>query len=324
MSKQPSKKARSLQQENRAFQSDWEEKYFQIEVDSKAHCLLCPVVISGVKSFNVERHYKTHSAKYDCYKGVARKRKLDALKSARKQQTSMFKSNESTEITKTSYKVSHLLALNMKPYSDGEIMKQAIVMFSEECCSESIQRKAKKLQLSNDTVTRRIERISNDQHDQLLCKLKNLVYYSVALDTSKDFTDTEQLAVFIRGVMPDFEICEKFLTLRSIYGSTKGTDVFREFKNALLETKLDPSKLFAVATDGCPSMLGANQGLQGLINKWREENNLAQVIWHHCILHQESLIAKTLDMSNVTKIVISTVNWIRANALNHRKFKVSG
>ena len=65
----------------------------------------------------------------------------------------MFKCNEFEEITKTSYKVSHLLACNMKPYSDEEIMKQAIVIFAEECCSASIQPKAKKLQLSNDMVT---------------------------------------------------------------------------------------------------------------------------------------------------------------------------
>ena len=69
MSNQRSKKARSLQQENRAFQSDWEEKYFQIEVDNRAHCLLCPVVISSVKSFNIKRHYEKHSTKYDCYQG---------------------------------------------------------------------------------------------------------------------------------------------------------------------------------------------------------------------------------------------------------------
>ena len=56
MSNQHSKKSRK--QENRVFQSDWEEKYFQIEVDNKAHCLLCPVVISSVKSFNIKRHYK--------------------------------------------------------------------------------------------------------------------------------------------------------------------------------------------------------------------------------------------------------------------------
>ena len=44
----------------------------------------------------------------------------------------MFKCNESEEITKISYKVNHLLAFSIKPYSDGEIMKQTIVIFAEE------------------------------------------------------------------------------------------------------------------------------------------------------------------------------------------------
>ena len=131
-------------------------------------------------------------------------------------------------------------------------------------------------------------------------------------------TDTEQLAVFIREVLPDFNIYEKYLTLRSIHGSTKETDIFRKFQVTLLETQLNPSELFAVATDGCLSMVWA---IQGLFNKWREENDLAPVTWHHCILPQESLGAKSWDMSNLTKIVISTVKWIRANALNHRKLK---
>ena len=56
----------------------------------------------------------------------------------------------------------------MKLYSDGEIMKQAIVIFAEECCFANIQVKAKKLQLSNDAVTRRIKCISNNQCDELL------------------------------------------------------------------------------------------------------------------------------------------------------------
>ena len=64
------------------------------------------------------------------------------------------------------------------------MVNQVIVTFAEECCSASIQLKAKKLQPSNDTVTRRIECISNDQRDQLLHESKNFVYYSV--DTSKD------------------------------------------------------------------------------------------------------------------------------------------
>uniref|UniRef100_H2Y8M5 HAT C-terminal dimerisation domain-containing protein n=1 Tax=Ciona savignyi TaxID=51511 RepID=H2Y8M5_CIOSA len=276
------KKSRSLQQENRVFQSDWEEKYFQVEVDDKAHCPLCPVVISSIKYFNIKRHYETHSTKYDCYQEESRKRKLESLKSARNKQTNMFKA---------------------------------------KCCSSAIHQKAKKLQLSNTTITRRIECISNDQRDQLLEKSKQFVCYSVALDSSKDITDTEQLAVFIRGVMPDFKVYEEYLTLRSNYDSTKGTDIFREFRATLEEAYLDPSKLFGVTTDGCPSMLGANRGLQGLINKWRYENHLAPVTWHHCIIHQESLIANSLNMSNVMDVVTTTVNWIRANAVNHRKFK---
>ena len=84
------------------------------------------------------------------------------------------KCTESEEIAKTSYKVSHLLPCNMKPYLDDEIMNQAIVIFAEECCSTSIQLKPKKLQLRDDTVTRRIKCISNDQHDQLLYKSKIL------------------------------------------------------------------------------------------------------------------------------------------------------
>ena len=107
--------------------------------------------------------------------------------------------------------------------------------------------------------------------------------------------------------MPDFSIYEENLTLRSIYGSTKGTDMIPEFQVTVLETHLNPSKLFAGATDGYTSMLGANQGLQELINKWREENDLALVAWHHCILHQESLATKSMDMFNVTRAVISTL-----------------
>ena len=48
---------------------------------------------------------------------------------------------------------------------------------------------------------------------------------------------------------------------------------------------------------------------------------LLPVTWHHYILRQESLAAKFLHMSNVTRVVISIVNWIPANALDYRKFK---
>ena len=68
-------------------------------------------------------------------------------------------------------------------------------------------------------------------------------------------------------------------------------------------------------------MLGLSEGLQGHITRWRQAEELEPLVWHHCIVHQENLVAKSLKFKHVTDIVFSTVNWIRANALNHRQFK---
>jgi len=73
--------------------------------------------------------------------------------------------------------------------------------------------------------------MSNDVHDQILInKPRDFVCYSIALNSRKDITGTEQLAVLINGVMPDFKICEGFLTLCSFHGSTKWIDMFRVFR----------------------------------------------------------------------------------------------
>ena len=173
----------------------------------------------------MERHYKIHSAKYYCYGGESRKRKLESLKSARKQQTSMFECNESEEITKTSYKVSHLLACNMKPYSDGEIMKQAIVIFAEECCSASIQLKAKKLLLSNDTVTRRIECVSNDQRDHSFFTRQKILFTTRSHLIPQKTSPIQSNSLYLSGELcqtlrftRNFSLCDPFTWLNERNG----------------------------------------------------------------------------------------------------------
>ena len=76
-----------------------------------------------------------------------------------------------------------------------------------------------------------------------------------------------------------------------------------------------------MTTDGCLSMLGTNQELQEFISKERAKDNLPRAAWHFCNLHQECLIAKSLKMLHVTKLIITIVKWIKISALNHRKFE---
>jgi hypothetical protein len=47
-----------------------------------------------------------------------------------------------------------------------------------------------------------------------------------------------------------------------------------------------------------------------------------KLINYHCIIHEEALCSKSAELSNVMRIVIQTVNKIRANPLSHRQFRV--
>ncbi|XP_025412713.1 zinc finger MYM-type protein 6-like [Sipha flava] len=70
-------------------------------------------------------------------------------------------------MVKTSYEISLLLAKNKKPFSDGEIIKEALSIFSNNCNDKNIKTKADGISLSRNTVTRRVEEMSNDISNQI-------------------------------------------------------------------------------------------------------------------------------------------------------------
>ena len=153
----------------------------------------------------------------------------------------------------------------------------------KEWCSACIQLKVKKLQLSNDAVSQGVVYLTTNRSSFFVSQK---FLFTARSYMTRFYRYRANSCVYV-GVLTDFKIYEKYLTLRSLHYSTKRANVFREFYAAFQKAHLDPSKLFSMATDTFPSKLGANQGLQGLINKWRVENNLPCVAWHHCILHQK-------------------------------------
>lgn len=109
--------------------------------------------------------------------------------------------------------------------------------------------------------------------------------------------------------------------MEPLKGKTRGEDLYDRVSAVIERMKLPWSKLANVTTDGSPNLTGKNVGLLKRIqDKVKEENPEQEVIFLHCIIHQESLCKCVLKLSHVVNPVIKLVNCIRAKGLQHRQF----
>ncbi|XP_076354147.1 general transcription factor II-I repeat domain-containing protein 2 isoform X1 [Tachypleus tridentatus] len=98
-------------------------------------------------------------------------------------------------------------------------------------------------------------------------------------------------------------------------------DIFMEVHKTLQDYNLQWNQLRGVTIDGGKNMAGVKKGLVGLIRKQLEDLQLPSALFIHCIIHQQALCGKDLDISCILKPVISAVNFIWGHALYHHQFK---
>ncbi|CAL1278868.1 unnamed protein product [Larinioides sclopetarius] len=121
--------------------------------------------------------------------------------------------------------------------------------------------------LSRKSVTSRIEAINKNLTSQLESKIGQFKFCSIAIDKSTDINDAAQLVLLIRGVDENFEITEELACIRSLKGTTKGCDIFREFQERFLNLKVPITNICNITTDGAPNMSGKKSGFLGLFNQ---------------------------------------------------------
>jgi len=321
---------RKLSDESRMFQEDWEEDYFVVPSQhGLTTCLICRCSVI-LKVYNIARHYKTKHQRYDeifTRGSLIRKKQINILKNSLEKQQNMMSAaiSQHISVTSASYEVCYVLGKHMKPFTDAEIVKECFisasnVLFDSFSNKSQIISKIKDMQLSDSTCVRRIEHIGKHIADHVMEDWKNCKYFSLAIDSSTDISATSQCSLFIRYITDNNSIHEDFLKYLPMKNQTRGTDYLDIITTFVDNNDVDIRKLVSICTDGCPSMVGSENGFVALL---RKKYNLENLISFHCILHQENLAARipNTKIDSMMKTVINIINFIRSRELNHRKFK---
>ena len=168
-----------------------------------------------------------------------------------------------------SYIVSNLIAQHIKPFSDGEFVKDCLMAVVDVLIPEK-RSLFSNISLSRRTVTRRVEELTEDLKISLRTLACKFELYSLAVDESTDQTDIAQLAVYIRGITPEFDIIEELANFVPLTGTTTGTDIFEAINTVLAGLNLTTEKLQCIASDGAPSMIGKRRGALTLLENSRK------------------------------------------------------
>ncbi len=185
----------------------------------------------------------------------------------------------SKQCLEASYVVAKRIGKLGKPHTIAETL---ILPAAQDMCrimiGDSAAAKLGAVPLSNDTVARRIEDMSNDIREQLIEFVKKSPYYALQLDESTDIAGQAQLLTYVR-YLRDKAIEEDVLFCRPLQSHTTGEAIFNVLDIFICENGLAWDRCVGLCTDGAQAMTGRERGLAA-----RVQQVAPLVKWTHCMV----------------------------------------
>lgn len=291
------------------------------EEEPLPQCVICFETLANhsMKPSKLERHISTKHP--ECVnKPIAffQNKKRDLI-STRTSMENVSTGREDKKVTMVSYQLSLLIAKKGAPHTAGEnIILPAAKLISASLFDEKATKKIGEIPLSNNTVKRRIEEMSENIKQQLISALKRSDFYSLQLDESTDIADNANLLAFVRFETNE-SVEEEMLFCRPLPTSTTGADIFNCLDGFMKENEIDWSKCVGVTTDGARAMSGKYSGLAAKI---KAVSPLVE--WVHCSIHREALAVKGMkeNLKDTLDDSVKIVNLIKSQPKNSRVFGV--
>ncbi|XP_076029345.1 SCAN domain-containing protein 3-like [Oratosquilla oratoria] len=165
------------------------------------------------------------------------KAKLHELNRIKLDSSSVFH-QETWKLVEASYELSLLIAKAKKPHSLGEtLVKPCLLSAANNVLGEESQRKLSKISLSDNTVKRCIDDLSEDIKEQVLDKIKASCFFEIQCDETTDVAHFCQLLVCSRFVDEGI-VKEEILLSAALETTAKAIDVFLKVNEFFQEQSL--------------------------------------------------------------------------------------
>uniref|UniRef100_K7G5P4 DUF4371 domain-containing protein n=1 Tax=Pelodiscus sinensis TaxID=13735 RepID=K7G5P4_PELSI len=261
-------------------------------------CVICFKVLGNdsMKSAKLKLHLEK------CHPQLVAKWRLSGLKWQHLDSTSAFY-NKTSNAVRASYIVAYQVAQAKKPHT---IVEQLVLPCIRLVLGKEAARKLNDISVSNNTVSRQVNEISQNISEQVVDEIKKSPLFAIQLNELTDVALCSQLLVFA-GYMVEGDFKDKFLFCKTLDTTTKAQGVMEIVNNFFEVHGLDWVNLVGVTTDGAPAMLGSRSGFHTPIKQ-----RAPMVTRVHCFIPKEALASKTLP---------DQLNRINSLALNIRLFK---